>query len=34
MRNDVIGEASAVRGQTRIEKKPTASIASRRMKKQ
>lgn len=29
MRNDVRGEASGVRGQTQIETKPTASIASR-----
>jgi hypothetical protein len=29
MRNDVRGEASGVRGQTRIETEPAASIASR-----
>ena len=29
MRNDVRGEASGVRGQTLIETKPGASIASR-----
>ena len=29
MRNDVRGETSGVRGQTRIETKPAASIASR-----